>query len=602
MHKKYQLQTVVLLILASIISACSTSEVSVKEGKESYQRTEKEKLAMNHFLKGNIAENQGRIPEAILEYQDALKYDTSSGIYYSLAKAYFKINKLSNALENIKQAVDMEPKNIDYYHLLGNIFTSAHNIDSAVVVYRKIVSIDSTNTEALFKLGKIYKYDQPLKALEMFEKVLARVGPDWSVLVEIAEINERLGNVDDTINAIEGLLKLNPAELKIQKILIESYMKANRLDDALKLTEQAMYTFPDDLNLIEYKANILLAKGDIESAGSEYQKIVASRQIPFDTKIKIGTMFIGNIEDSTSFKVAKNIFNTIAEDSVNWQVNVYLGEIAAREGNDSLAIEYFDSAAAQARWNSRVWTRLGELLFFAQRSEEIITKLGSVADDFPDDFFINLILGLAYSTDGDNPNAAKYLMKAVELNPNDPTALSSLGFTLNQLKRDEEALVYLNRAKRINPDDIQVWSLLGLIHNGRKEFELSDKAYEKALEIDSTNALVLNNYAYSLAERGLQLNRAKRMSEKALEAEPENSSYLDTYGWVLYRLGEYKEALEYINKAIEKDEDNPILLDHLGDIYFKLNDIEKAIELWNKALEFDKENEQIKEKIKEASL
>jgi len=512
------------------------------------------------------------------------------------------LNKLANALEHGKQAIKLEPENLEYYKLVANIYTVAHNLDSAIAMYNKILSIDSTETEALYNLGRIYKYDKPLKALEIFNKALDIVGPNWSILVEIAELNERLGNVDATINSIEKLLELNPAEIKLQKLLIESYMKANRLDDALSLTEQALTTFPDDLNLIEYKANILLAKGDKSEAGKEYGKIIESNEIPFDSKIKIAAMFLTNESDSLSVETAKNLFNLIAKDSVNWQVNVYLGEIAIKQNDDSSAVKYLLLAADEAPWNAQIWGRLAERLFFMGENQKIIEKIGPVIDDFPDDFFLHLILGLANSNEGKDEIAETYLMKAVELNPNDPIALSSLGFSLNQLKKADEALYYLNRAKKINPKDLQVWTLLGIIYNAKKQFDKSDEAYERALEIDSTNALVLNNYAYSLAERGIQLERAERMSRLSLETEPDNSSYLDTYGWILYRLGKYEEALEYINKAIGKEEKNSTLLDHLGDVYFKLNQIDKAIMYWNKALEHDKNNTEIQKKIEEASL
>ncbi len=579
-----------------LLVACSSSVEVVKKS----ESNKNEKAAMDHFLKGSISESKGQLAEAILEYQDALRYDTSAGIYYSLGKAYYKLNKFSNALEHAKMAAKLEPKNLDYQQLIATIYTASHNYDSAIVVYNHILSMDSTNTEAMYNLGRLYKYDQPLKALKIFNKALDLVGPNWSLLVEVAELNERLGNVNETISTIEKLLEINPSELKLTKILIQSYIKAGRLEEALELTDRSLTTFPDDISLIEYKANILLAQDKKNEAAEEFKKLFDTGKIPYDGKLKIASLFLSNEKDSSNIEIAKDLFNAIAKDSSDWQLNVYLGELAIQEGNDSVGVEYLKSAAKDAPWNVQIWSRLADRLFYLGKTEEIISELSPVIEDFPDNFFLHLVLGLSYSYTGVDSSAEKYLMKAVELNPNDAIALSSIGYTLNRLNKNDDALYYLNRAKKINPDDVQVWSLLGIIYNSKKDFENGDKAYRKALELDSLNALVLNNYAYSLVERGIRIDEAYEMSKKSLELDPENSSYLDTFGWILYKMGKYGEAKKYISDAIEKEPDNPTLLDHLGDVYNKLNDQQKAIEYWQKALSQDTDNESIRKKIEEA--
>jgi len=185
----------------------------------------------------------------------------------------------------------------------------------------------------------------------------------------------------------------------------------------------------------------------------------------------------------------------------------------------------------------------------------------------------------------------------VELNPNDLNSTLAYSFSLNQLKKEEEAIVYLERALRIDPKNTQALGMLALIYDGKKLFEKSDSIYSIAVSMDSTNILLLNNYAYSLADRGIELDRALSMVKKAIAEEPENSSYLDTIGWVYFKLGEYSMAVEYIEKAIELDENNATLLDHLGDAYFKMERKDKARELWQTAFELDSSNTDIKLKI-----
>lgn len=274
-----------------------------------------------------------------------------------------------------------------------------------------------------------------------------------------------------------------------------------------------------------------------------------------------------------------------------------LREIALLEGDDSTALGYFDAATQQAEWNPRVWVRYGGLLFDRGEIDTAIVKMSVAVKNFPDEFVINLVLGLSYSQKNQHEDAKVYLTKSAELNPGDLTSLSALGFTLNQLGENEDAITYLNRALAIDGENIQILGMLGLIYDNEKMFEECDVSYSKALELDSTNAFVLNNYAYSLAERDLKLEEALKMSEAAVEADSENSSYLDTFGWIHYKLGNYESAKEYIEKAVIVDAENAIQLDHLGDVYFKLGDLENAKKYWTKAFEIDATIENLKQKI-----
>ena len=126
--------------------------------------------------------------------------------------------------------------------------------------------------------------------------------------------------------------------------------------------------------------------------------------------------------------------------------------------------------------------------------------------------------------------------------------------------------------------------------------------YEKAIAIDEKNNLALNNYAYSLVIHLKNLAKAEEMSKKTITAEPENPSYLDTYGWILFKSGKYKEAEKYISRALALASTSAEVMEHYGDILFKLGRIDDAITYWKKAIEAGSENKDIERKIKERQL
>jgi tetratricopeptide (TPR) repeat protein len=250
-----------------------------------------------------------------------------------------------------------------------------------------------------------------------------------------------------------------------------------------------------------------------------------------------------------------------------------------------------------ARWNVDAWIRLGGLYFDNRKYEEAIKVMDEAIELFPDDFTVNLILGLSLAQLDKHADAKPYLKKSVELNPNDLTSLSSYAYTLSQLKENELAVDYLKKALVIKPDDVNLLGTLGLIYDGMEKWAECDSVYEHALQIDPENALVNNNYAYSLSERGERLDEALKMAEIAIEAAPDNTSYLDTIGWVYYKLGNYSKAKYYLDKAIEIGGESAVMLEHLGDIMYKLGDHEKAKLLWQKAYNLDDTNVTLKSKI-----
>lgn len=603
-----KIMRILYILIMVLIAACSSGDNIVKENNSDKQEKKNvnkknEEAAQQLFISGSVSEMKGDYAEAILDYQEALKYDSSAGILFALAKNYFRLNKLKPAMENANAAVEKDSTNIEYKYLVGSIYQAADHPDSAAIVYEKIIEQDSTETQAYFNLANIYQTRKPLKARELYNKLIDLVGPEWNVLVSLAQVNERLGDVDKTIETVEELVELDPTNIKLKKLLIESYIKNQRYEKAIELTDDLLVEYPDDINLLEYKANALVQSGKWEEGAAQYKKLIENKDVPLNSKIRIGAAFLAHTQvDSNSLQKAKEIFSDIKKDTTDWQVELYLAEIALEENNDSLAVDHFKEAAKLASWNSQIFMRLGGLLFDTGRYEETIEVLELAIERFPDEFPLNIILGLAFAQEGNNEEAEKYLRKSLQLNPDDFTALYGYGVTLNQLGKQEEALIYLKKALEIEPQNSQILGIMGLIYDNLGRYEESRETYEKALRINDTDALVLNNYAYALAEQGVDLEKAFEMSQQALEQAPENSSYLDTFGWVHYMMGNYEEAREYIEKSLELDPENAEVLDHLGDVYFKLNNKEKAVEFWQKAYELDPEREGLKQKIEKGGL
>jgi Flp pilus assembly protein TadD len=157
-----------------------------------------------------------------------------------------------------------------------------------------------------------------------------------------------------------------------------------------------------------------------------------------------------------------------------------------------------------------------------------------------------------------------------------------------------EVIAKATDPKRLTPG---FYFQLGAASERKGDIEQAEKHFEKCLELSPDFAEAQNYLGYMWAERGTNLDRARELIEKAVKSEPKNAAFLDSMGWVLFKLEQPKDALDYILKAIEHSEEpDATVYDHLGDIYAALRESAKAQEAWRKSLSIEA-NEQVRKKL-----
>ena len=164
------------------------------------------------------------------------------------------------------------------------------------------------------------------------------------------------------------------------------------------------------------------------------------------------------------------------------------------------------------------------------------------------------------------------------------------GIAHYQKKQHDEALEVFKKGVRqvdANSDKNMVsdfYSIMGDLYHIRKMNVEAYEAYDSALVYKPDNVGALNNYAYYLSVERKDLDKAEEMSYRTVKAEPTNSTYLDTYAWILFEKGKYAEARIYIDQAILNGGDkSSVVMEHGGDIYYQVGEPEKALEYWKQA-------------------
>jgi len=604
-----------LLSVLTLFYGCSSSKESV-DNMQALKQTEKNRAsiisAKNKVIQGSLYEAKGDYANAILEYQEAILFDNNSAIYYLLAKNYAELSKYPLAIENIKKAIMLNSINTEYHELLASLFIATWQIDSAITIYEKLIAKDSSNVQALFSLATLYKYSKPLLAIQLYKKMIDELGPRWDILLGMLEVYNKLNNTTEEFKALEDLIELEPSNIQLKRMLAEFYIRMGEDEKSFEVYKDILETEPDNDEVRSRLASLLMNSEKIDEAISIYKSLLFAKDSSLESASALGFLYLRKQDFKEADKI---LYKIIKSDSVKLETKLEISSwIYFREESEeatSLAKKLYKQITIMYPKDSRAFMYLSSL-YARENSFDIAEK---TFYEFIENERKNPVTnktslfatesGRVCLANNNYEKAILFFEKAKEIYQNDLFLLFYLGFSYSRVGNHDASISCLESALSLNPTKeiaIDIINQLGMDYEEMKNHTKSDSLYELGLKLDPDNHLILNNYSYSLSERNLRLEVSEKMSKRALEFEPDNSAYLDTYGWILFKMRKYDDAIKYIKKALElRDavgENASVLNEHLGDIYFEIGNKEKALYYWEEAIKTNPENQDITNKLK----
>lgn len=493
------------------------------------------KRAKDFMIRGSVLQMQELYAEAILEYQLALRYDSSEVILYAIGKSYARLNKNELALEYARAAYRKDSSSVPTILLLAEVLEKMDESEEEIALYERLVELEPWNTEHKFGLAQLTHYKDPERSIELYRQIL-NVEEDEATMWFLAQAYRNARNYDMYVTTLERLYSVT-SDSRVSNILVQAYLRRKTFEPALTLLQKLEVTDDQD---------------------SYHELCMSLAEELLDQ------------EDSTLSHLASlhdHLLRISEQQNSSSQFQYMHGMLAYRTGDSLLAATFFLAADRYSDSTPELSLRLGSFYVQRQNFQRAIDVLQIAAARFPAETAIHLYLGIAYATVNRYPEAIARLHTAV--------SLDSLNF--------------------------DAWTQLGIVYDRQQLSDSSDHAYEKALGINETSPLVNNNYAYSLSVRKAKLPLALSMAEKAIQAQPYNASFLDTYAWVHYQLGNYEQAREFLEKAVRTGEPSATIYEHLGDTYSKLGIDSKAMEAYTNALKKSPDRTSVKERLRNLS-
>lgn len=525
--------------------------------------------------------------KAVTNFRSSIQLVPSNDVaYFKLAQIYNTTDQLAAAKQSIMKALELNDENSYYYLLAADIYTNANNLKEATTYYEQLLIKIPGEEHVFFQLGAIYLYLQDYdKALSTYEKAENYFGVNEQSSVQKQKIYLKQNQVDKAIAEGEKLISEFPNSPKYVIMLCEVLSANGKEKEAIILLEDLLVTSKDIPGVRLLLADLYRKIKNLDEFESQLNMAFESNQVPITAKINAVMKYMALLPDTRLESLIPALCDKIVAVHPNdfngylLQGDVYstflekqLVDLSNINSYKSKAIDGYASYIQFDESKFNVWQNLLNLELQQSEFDSVIAHSQKALEVFPNQSWLYLVTGVAYSST-DKWNDAIYNF--------------------------EEGI---KRAVNNNQMLELLYGYLGDSYNNIANHDKSDQYYDEALKINPNNELILNNYSYYLSLRGQNLEKANEMSLKLMRLNSENLAYLDTYGWVQYKLGNYKEAKRVLEKVIANSAANAENYDHYGDILYKLNDTENAKIQWLKAKELDSSIENIDKKIEQGKI
>lgn len=505
-----------------------------------------------------LLENFESAEKAFRDLVARYKWDAASR--YELARLLVGTGSVQEALQMAEEAYDLDQSNKWYGELLGSLYEQTGQNAKLISLIEKMLKENPNNTAALEKIAQAWLLNnKPAKALVYLNKIEKIEGVSEALSLQKHRIYaDGLKKNKEAARELVLLSEAFPDESRYKIMLAEFYGKTGETAQAVKIYEQMLKQDPNDVYTAISMADLYQKLGDRGNVFNTLKRAFESPALGAEPKLQVFLTLYTPEQIYDSEKVAALELITI------------LNTAHPREPK-LLAIK-------------------GDLLYKAKREQEARADLvQSIALDSSRYFVWEQVL-FVMSSLNDTLGLASYSNRCRQLFPFQPIPFFFEGMMQARNGNHAEAARLFMEGKSLvsgNPALAEQFAMfLGDTYHALDEPVKSDSAYEEALRLNADNVYVLNNYAYYLSVRKTALEKAEKMSAKAIAMEPNNATYLDTYAWVLYQQGRYEEAHYWIEKTLNADPSpSATLYDHAGDILFKLNRVEEAVGMWQKALQ-----------------
>ena len=493
-------------------------------------------------------------------------------VYSALAPYYSAIDDDSMALTCMRIAADLRPDNSTYMERLAEANINMRHFDDAIDAYEKIYSTNHSRTDVLNSLLWLYgeRNDYPAM-INTINRIENEEGSSERITLARMRVYSLQGDTDKQLDELNNLCSQHPEDMNFRVMKGNWLLQNDRPDEAKREYDYVLNLDSDNYQALMSMLDYYKYTGEDSLFSSLRERLLLSQDVPMTTRRTLMMTYVREHANDTT-QVTGLFKRILAEPQTSIDMyELYYSYMQLMDMpadsiepvlHEALSVEPDN---ASARYNAI-------LLRWDKEDFDSVIALCEPAMEFnPDEMAFYYFCGMAYF-----------------INENTDKALDIFKRGVSQIDSESDPNIVSD-----------FYAIMGDILYEKQQQAEAFAAYDSSLHWKSDNIGCLNNYAYYLSITNGDLQKAEQMSYKTIKAEPANSTYLDTYAWVLFKEGRYAEAQMFIDRAVANDTTlSADILEHAGDIYAVNGDIDKAIDYWQQAVDAGANSEAILRKIK----
>jgi tetratricopeptide (TPR) repeat protein len=501
--------------------------------------------ALAEYATGVSAEFRGEMDNALARYQRALQLDPqNAALAVRLGQIYATRRDITNAVSVLESSVKANPNDAELSYWLGYIYRSDNQNEKAITAFQGTLKLDPTNLNALGGLLDIYALkDSSAEAVKLFDRAFHQkvdVGSYWM----------RLGDFYTAVSR--------------QKPTWAQKIDRKRIQQCY---EKALALAPNDIEIEIRLADTYADNGDFQKAADSYAKLLV--QNPNTPRIR-ERLAANYIRADQKEKAAAVLEEIIKREPLQFAIYNYLGEVYEDLGKHEKAISNYEQSLVINPNQPENYSLITDLQLVSKQVDLAQQTLATWKEKFPTDFRVPYFTGLIQTDRKQYTNAVASFADAESL------------------------------AQESGPDvklSSKFYFSYGAACERAGDYDRAVSFFKKCLHLDPADHGACNYLGYMWADKGIHLQEALDLIQKAVKLDPNNGAYLDSLGWVLFKLGRNEEALVQLRRAVDLIKDDATLCGHLADVLLKVGKTEEALAVLHHASELEPGNKEISEKL-----
>lgn len=497
----------------------------------------------------------GNINESIKLYQKCLEaFPESDVAYYELGSIYAALNQAEISGRLLERAHELSPDNYWYILAYSQILDFQQEYRKLIKVLKKYLK-ENDKSMMWFSLANTYhKLGKNRRAFRILDRMENEQGLSEKVLLKKVEIYKAENKYQKGEKELKKLLEVFP-ESPEYNIIMAEFLEETGMDEKSVVYFRKAYEL-DTTNLyaISNLADYYTTNNNMKEGLYFLNRAFTLDEIEIEKKLNTLVYFLGEkhtIEKFTSEFI--DIMNTLlSKYPDNYEVKTIAFDFFSNIEHYSKSYEIIHNLLDEHEDKYIFWERAIYIASLLNKYGEIIDLGEKALAIFPNKRELKLFIGIAYYQKENYEECYRYLSESYEPGLEMQQELQYLTFLAEsayKLNKIDESFYYFEELLLLQPD----------------------------------NYAVMNNYSYYMALEDITLRRAEELSRQTIEQNPDNSTYLDTYAWILFKLDNYSEALEYIQKAMKREIEDAEVFFHYAWILCKTGDKSESRKYFERA-------------------